>query len=76
MADIINMKYHLVCYATMTPNKQCIKQVLLSNVDPVAYLKSISVCGPLAISELTKIQFDEMKKEYSWIKCIDNEKNH
>ena len=71
------MKYHLVTYVDIKNwHKQIITRVLLHNVGPVKFLKSMGEsCYPLAISELTKTQFYEMKEAFSTIQVIDNENN-
>lgn len=67
-------KYNLVTYIDIKMwRNQILTRVLLHNIDPVKFLKSMGdACYPLAISELTKDQFYNMKESFPTIQVIDN----
>jgi hypothetical protein len=63
--------YSLVTYIPITRNCNIIKRVLLTNGDPTHYLAGMNkLCYPIAISPLTKRQFNQMTDAFPTIEIV------
>lgn len=64
--------YSLISYVQLIGyGKKPIKRVLLSGGDPTHYLTGMNkLCYPIAISPLTKRQFDQMADAFPTIEVI------
>ena len=63
--------YSLVTYVPLHGSGKVIKRVLVANGDPTHYLAGMNkLCYPIAISPLTRRQFDQMTDAFPDIEVV------